>query len=111
MIGRRGEDGGGLGLGRAPAHQPRIRPRAGGQAQGVENDRLAGARLAGERGQARADGQVQGLDKHDVTDGEANQHGRKIAGNLPRLNRLGSVDPAGSFQPAGTPPLCSSSRP
>ena len=68
------------------AHQAGVGPRAGGQAQGVEDDRLAGAGLAGQRGQARTDGQVQGLDQHDVADGEPDQHGPRIAGNFAGLN-------------------------
>jgi hypothetical protein len=64
-----------------PAHQPGVGARAGRQAQGVEDDRLARPGLAGERGQALADGEVEGLDQHDVADAQPDQHGVRIALN------------------------------
>ncbi len=87
MIGAEGEDGCGRGLTAALAHQPRIGPRAGGETQGVQDDRLATAGLAGERGQACADREVERLDQDHVADAQANQHGVKMEGNLPGLNR------------------------
>ena len=62
----------------APRRTSAASPRApAGQAQGVQDDRLARPGLAGQRGQARPEGQVQGLDQHDVADAQADQHGRK----------------------------------
>ena len=43
----------------AAAHQAGVGARAGGEAERVEDDRLAGAGLAGERGQARPERQVE----------------------------------------------------
>ncbi len=70
--------------------EPRVGPGAGGKAEGVEDDRLAAAGLAGERRQPRPDGQVQGVDQHHVADAQAHQHGRNMDGNLARLNRVAS---------------------
>ena len=76
MVGGKREDRRRRGLtGRAPAHQPGVGARTRRQAQGVQDDGLAGPGLAGQRGQALADGEVQALDEHDVTDGKADQHG------------------------------------
>jgi hypothetical protein len=70
MVGRQGEHGRGRSVaGRPSADEAGVGARAGGQAQGVEDDRLAGPGFAGQRGQALADGKVQALDEHDVTDG------------------------------------------
>ena len=55
-----------------------VGPRADREAQGVEDDRLAGPGLAGERGETRPDGQVQGLDQHHVADPQSDQHAGKI---------------------------------
>ncbi len=88
MAGRRGEDGGGHGLGPALAHQAGVGARAGGQAQGVEDDRLAAAGLAGQGGEARAHRQVQGLDQDDVADCP----GRSAWGQDDGVLRLASTD-------------------
>ncbi len=66
MVGRQGEDGGDHGLARPVAHQGGVGSRAQGQAQRIQDDRLAGPRLAGERGQARPERQVQAFDQDDV---------------------------------------------
>ena len=87
MVARRGEDGGGLSLAGAAPDQSRIGPRAGGQAQSVQNDRFAGPGLAGQGGQPSADREVEGLDQYDVANGEPDQHDPIIAKNLLRLNR------------------------
>ena len=87
MAGRQGEDRRDRRLGRAAAHEAGVRPRTDRQAQAVEDDRLACPGLAGERGQARADGQVQGLDEHDVADPKSDQHGGED-----RLESAGSED-------------------
>ena len=54
----------------ASARAPVARPKR------VQDDRLASARLTGERGQSRPRRQVQALDQHHVADGKADQHGR-----------------------------------
>ena len=55
-------------------HQCRVRPRAQRQTETVEQDRLAGAGLAGQHRQARAEGQVQPLDQHHVADRKRGEH-------------------------------------
>ncbi len=75
MVGRQGEDGGDHGLGRPAAHQGGVGPRAQGQAQRIQDDRLASPRLTGERGQARPERQVQAFDQDDVANAKADQHG------------------------------------
>ena len=68
------EGGGDLALLGAVAHQRRIAARAERQREGVEQDRFAGAGLAGQRGKAGAEIDVQPVDQNDVADGEASQH-------------------------------------
>ena len=68
MVRRGGEQRRGRSLGRAPPHQPRIGTRPCRQAQGVQDDRLAGPGLTGQHGEPRPDGQIQGLDQHNVAD-------------------------------------------
>ena len=68
------EDGGGRRLFRAASHQAGIGARAKGQAQGVENDRLARPGLAGQHRQAGVDVEVEHVHQHDVADGEGGQH-------------------------------------
>ena len=82
MAGAGREDGGGRRLVGAAAHQAGVGARAGGQTQRIEDDRLAGAGLAGERGQARPERQVEALDQDDIADAEANQHGRRMTAEL-----------------------------
>ena len=93
VIGRRREDGGGGRLRTAPADQARLGPRARGQAQGVQDDGLARAGLAGKRGQAGPDRKIQRLDQDDVANAKADQHGARMAANPLRLNAGGSVRP------------------
>ena len=58
----------------AGAHQRPVAAAAERQAQRVEDDRLAGPGLAGERRQAAAEAELEALDQHDVADREALQH-------------------------------------
>ena len=71
------DDGALLGAG---AHQAAVAAAAECQAQRVEDDRLAGAGLAGEHGQAAGEAELQAVDQHDVADREALQHRRLRAG-------------------------------
>ena len=64
---------GDAGLLGAGAHQAGVGARARGQAQCVQDDRLARAGFAGKRGQARPERQVEGLDQNDVADSEPDQ--------------------------------------
>ncbi len=65
------EDGRHLPLLRAVAHQRGIAPPAERKRQGVEQDRLAGAGLAGEHGEPVGEIDVQPFDENDVADREA----------------------------------------
>ena len=64
----------------AGTHQARLGAVAEHQPQGVEQDRLARAGLAGEHAQPRPEGEIERLDQDDITDRERGQHGR--AGTL-----------------------------
>ncbi len=96
VVWRRGEAGDHGGLGRALAHEPRLRAHAQRQAQAVEQDGLAGAGLAGEHGQALAELQVEALDQHHVADRECGQHGRRMGGGA----AMSSPDVARDVMPA-----------
>lgn len=86
-----GEDSGHRCLRGATADQAGIGARAGRQAQAVEDDRLARARLACKRSEPRPDGQVQGLDQHHVADPQSDQHRRKITRNRSCRKELSST--------------------
>ena len=58
----------------ALAHQRRVAAGAERQREGVEQDRFAGAGLAGQRGKAGAEIDIQPIDQDDVADGKASQH-------------------------------------
>ncbi len=74
------EGGGDGGLRGAAAHRVGVRARAQGQAQRIDQDRLAGAGLAGQRAQAAAriarEGKVELLDQDEVTDRKRDKHRR-----------------------------------
>ena len=63
-----------------------VGPRAERQAERVEQDRLAGAGLAGEHAEARLELELEPLDQHDIVDGELPQHARTARrwASLPR---------------------------
>ena len=56
------------------ADQPGVGARAERQAERVEQDRFAGAGLAGEHAEARLELELEPLDEHDIVDGELPQH-------------------------------------
>ncbi len=60
-------------LGALP-HQPALGAHAQRQAQGVQQDRLAGAGLAGQYAEARPEPQFQAVDQHHIADGQACEH-------------------------------------
>ena len=68
------EGGGHLALLGALAHQRRVAARAERQRKGIEQDRFAGAGLAGQRGKAGAEIDIQPIDQNDVADGKAGEH-------------------------------------
>ena len=58
----------------ALAHQRRVAARAQGEREGVEQDRFAGAGLAGQHSQTFCEIQIELVDQDDVPDGKARQH-------------------------------------
>ena len=70
------EGGRDLGLIGAGAQQPAVRPVAERQAERIQQDRLAGTGLAGQRAQARGEFQLKPVDQNDVADRETAQHTR-----------------------------------
>ena len=52
------------------------------QAQGIKEDRLAGAGLAGQHRQPPLGRDVELLDKDDVADGKSGQHGARLIARL-----------------------------
>ena len=58
----------------ARADQPDVGPRTQRQAECVEQDRLAGAGLAGEHAEARLELELEPFDQDDVVDGKLPQH-------------------------------------
>ncbi len=78
------EDGGDLSLRLAFADERAVAARAKRQREGVEQNRFAGAGLAGENGEAAAERKIELIDQDDVADGEINQH---PARRLPRASR------------------------
>ena len=70
------EGGNHLALFGALAHQRHVAARAERKRKRVEQDRFAGAGLAGQRGKAGSEIDVQPFDQNDVADGKARQHGR-----------------------------------
>ena len=69
------EHGGDLALLDAVADQRLVAAPAQRQREGVEQDRLAGAGLAGEHGKAAGEIDVEPVDQHDVADGKPGKHG------------------------------------
>ena len=72
------EGGDDLALLDALAHQRLVAARAQRQRKGVEQDRLAGAGLAGEHGKPVGEIDVEPVDQDDVADGKSGEHGGSI---------------------------------
>ena len=68
------EDGGDRGLGCAGAQQAGVGAAAEGETQGVEQDRLAGPGLAGQRAESTVEGEIELVDQDQVPDRQALQH-------------------------------------
>ncbi len=75
MLGGDLEHRGHLALLHALAHQRLVAARAERQREGIEQDRLAGAGLAGEHGQALGKIDVEPVDQDDVADRKSGEHG------------------------------------
>ncbi len=69
------EHGGHLPLLGALAHQRLVAAAAERQREGIEQDRLAGAGLAGEHGEPRGEIDVELVDQDDVADRKSGKHG------------------------------------
>ncbi len=74
LLGHR-EIGRDVGLGRALAHHAGVAAPAQRQGQRVDQNRLAGAGLAGEDGKARRKFQFYRIDYDEIADGQGAQHG------------------------------------
>ena len=78
MVGLDGELGGDRGLLGAGPHQAGIGAPAERQPERVQQDRLAGAGLAGQHAQPRPEGEAEPVDQDDIADGQAEQHARRM---------------------------------
>ena len=74
MARRHVEHRGDLPLLGALAHQRRIAARAEREREGIEQDRLAGAGLAGQHGKALGEIEIELVDQDDVADGQTDEH-------------------------------------
>ena len=74
MVGRNVKRGGDLALLGAGAHEAGVAARTKGQREGVKQDRLACASLAGEHRQAGGKIDIEAIDQDDVADREPGQH-------------------------------------
>ena len=68
------EHGGYLALLGAVPHQRLVAAPAQRQGEGIEQDRLAGAGLAGEHGKTFGEIDVEPVDQDDVADGKSRKH-------------------------------------
>ena len=62
----------------ALAHQRRLAARAEREREGIEQDRFAGAGLAGQHRKAGAEIDVEPIDQDDVADGKPGEHGARV---------------------------------
>ncbi len=83
MLGRQIEDGGDLALRFAMPDERPVAARAEAQGEGVEQNRLAGTRLAGEHGEAAPELKIELVDQHNVANGELNEHGLRCRSPAP----------------------------
>ena len=58
----------------ALTHQRHVAARAKREREGIEQDRFAGAGLAGQRSKTGAEIDVQAIDQNDVANGKADEH-------------------------------------
>ncbi len=76
MIGGHVEDRGDIALGAVVAHQRGVAAPAQRQRQGIEQDGLAGAGLAGKRRQPGGEVRAEAVDDDDIAYGKGDEHGR-----------------------------------
>ena len=104
-IARRGrEHGADACLRGAPTHQIAVRPAAQRQSQGIEQDRLAGAGLAGQHAKAGLEREVEPLDQDDVADREAGQHWRGAIAPFDLSSQGRPIRPHSGHAHARSPP-------
>ena len=77
------EDGGDLPLRLAVAHEPAVAAGAERQRKGVEEDRFAGAGLAGQDREALVEVELDPVDQDDVADRELREHPRRASRRVP----------------------------
>ena len=87
---------------RANPDKPAIGPRTQGQAERIQQNRLARAGLAGKHGEARSEREFQPFDQHHIADSKPAQHGGRALSLGSRRRRLGrrlrrSTSPSGAF--------------
>ena len=82
------EGGDHLALPLALAHQGLVAAGAQSQGEGVEQDRLAGAGLAGEHGKPRGEIDVEPVDQDDVADRKSGKHGAYPGRHHPRKRMI-----------------------
>jgi len=87
MIGVNGELGADACLLGARAEQLGIGAAAEGEAERIQQDRLAGAGLAGQHGEAGIDLEIQAVDEDDVADRQVQQHRRSAPGVTTHIRR------------------------
>ena len=85
--GRAGEDALDVGLPGARAHDPRPRPPAEQKIEGVGEDRLARAGLAGDRGQTGPQPQFSPLDQKQVLNPKLQEHYEQVYQRVPTEQR------------------------
>ena len=78
VLGRGFETGGDHRLRGTLPHQPALAAAAQCEPQGIEQDRFARARLAGQHAQSGAELKVERLDQHHVANGKRGQHARSL---------------------------------
>ncbi|GJE46732.1 hypothetical protein AEGHOMDF_5939 [Methylobacterium soli] len=79
MIERRVERCGDAALALAMAHEPSVAPPAQREREGVEEDRLARARLPSQDAQPLAEIQLKLVDQNDVADRKLHEHAASVA--------------------------------
>ena len=105
------EHGGHLALLGALPHQRLVAAPAQRQGKSIEQDRLAGAGLAGEHGKAFGEIDVEPVDQDDVADGKSRKHADQSKGRLAQALRRASKasrfdiikDVGGRHKPAAAP--------
>jgi hypothetical protein len=79
----------------AIAHERGIPASAQREPKSIQQDRLAGARLAGQRGQTRIEAKIELIDQHNVADGQRAQHRQSSSsGDSPRCrdeNKIATI--------------------